>query len=178
MMCSNRARKKQQLFFLALHDSINDMKLFLTLCIIPQPCQCHFSCWLLPIWPKLDFLGWKWSLWPMPAWLAVQQSKYVFFLTLYDSINDRNLICNFCITPQPCHSHFFLIAANLALAASLGWKLSLWPTPAWLEVQWSKETCFLTLYDSINDIRRFWNFFIAPQPCHSHFSCWLLPIWP
>ena len=34
------------------------------------------------------FLGWKWSLWHVPAWLAVQRSKSVFFLTLYDSIND------------------------------------------------------------------------------------------
>ena len=34
------------------------------------------------------FLGLTWSLWPMPAWLAVQQSKAVFFMTLYVSIND------------------------------------------------------------------------------------------
>ena len=26
----------------------------------------------------------------MPTWLAVQRSKSVFFLTLYDSINDMN----------------------------------------------------------------------------------------
>ena len=32
-------------------------------------------------------LGWKWSLWTVPTWLAVQRSKAVFFLTLYDSIN-------------------------------------------------------------------------------------------
>ena len=26
-----------------------------TVSIIPQPCHSHFCCWLLPIWPKLDF---------------------------------------------------------------------------------------------------------------------------
>ena len=36
------------------------------------------------------FLGLKWSLWPVPAWLAVQRSKAVLFLNLYYSINDRN----------------------------------------------------------------------------------------
>ena len=36
--------KNNNYFFLALHDSINDMKLFLTLCIIPQPCHSHFCC--------------------------------------------------------------------------------------------------------------------------------------
>ena len=37
---------------------------------------------------QAGFLGWKCSLWPVPAWLEVQRSKYVFFLSLYDSIND------------------------------------------------------------------------------------------
>ena len=31
------------------------MKLFRTVCIIPQPCHSHFCCWLLPIWSYLDF---------------------------------------------------------------------------------------------------------------------------
>ena len=51
MVCSNRARKKQQLFFLSLHDSINYIKHFQTLCTTPHPCHSHFICWLLPIWP-------------------------------------------------------------------------------------------------------------------------------
>ena len=33
-------------------------------------------------------LGWKWSLWPVPDWLAVQRSKAVFFVTLNHRIND------------------------------------------------------------------------------------------
>ena len=28
------------------------------------------------------FLGWKWSLWPVPAWLKIQRSKAVCFLIL------------------------------------------------------------------------------------------------
>ena len=31
------------------------------------------------------FLAWKWSLWPVPAWLVVQRIKAFIFLTLYDS---------------------------------------------------------------------------------------------
>ena len=43
-----------------------------TVSITPQPCHSHFCCWLLPIWPKLDFcaengayglrrLGWRYN---------------------------------------------------------------------------------------------------------------------
>ena len=52
------------------------------------------------------FLGLKWSLWHVPAWLEVQRSKAVFFLALYDSINDMKYFQTVFITPQPCHSHF------------------------------------------------------------------------
>ena len=51
------------------------------------------------------FLGWKWSLWPVPTWLAVKQSKAVFLLTLNNSINDMKHFLN-CLhhtsdLPQP-----------------------------------------------------------------------------
>ena len=53
----------------------------------------------------------------MPTWLAVQRSKAVFFLTLYDSINDmkyfRNCLHHTSSLPQP---FLLLIADNLALA--------------------------------------------------------------
>ena len=66
-------------------------------------------------------LGRKWSLWPVPAWLEVQQSKYVLFLMLYDSIDDINHFENYLnhtsAMPQP---FLLLIAANLALAGVLG----------------------------------------------------------
>ena len=71
-----------------------------------------------------------------------------------------------------------LIAANLAQAGFLDWKWSLWHVPDWLAVQRIKAVFFLTLYDSINDMKHFWTFCITPQPWHSHFCCWLLPIWP
>ena len=76
--------------------------------------------------------------------------------------------------PQP---FLFLIAANLVLAGFLGWKRSLWPVPAWLEVQRRKSVFFLILYDSINDMKHLWTVCITPQRCHSHFCWWLLPIW-
>ena len=37
---------------------------------------------------QAGFLDWNWCLWPVLAWLELQQSKDVFLLTLYDSIND------------------------------------------------------------------------------------------
>ena len=58
------------------------------------------------------------------------------------------------------------------------WKWSLWPVPAWLAVQRSKAIYFLTLYDSINDMKYFQTISITPQPWHIQFCCWLLPIWP
>ena len=77
-----------------------------TVSITPQPCHSHLSCQLLPIWPQAGFLGWKWSLWSVPTWLAVQQSKAVFYLNLNVIINDMKYFWTVCITPQPCHIHF------------------------------------------------------------------------
>ena len=132
---------------------------------------CQFG----PSW----ILGWKWSLWRVPAWLAVQLSKDVFFLTLNDSINYmkyfRNCLHHTSAVSQP---FLLLVAANLAQDGFLGWKWSLWPVPTWLAVQRSKAVFFLIFYYSINDIKFFLNVLITPQPCHSHFCCWLLPIWP
>ena len=36
----------------------------------------------------------------------------------------------------------------------------------------------MNLYENINDMKHFWTVCIIPQPCHSHFCCWFLPIWP
>ena len=77
--------------------------------------------------------------------------------------------------PQP---FLLLITTNLALAGFLGWKWSLLPVPAWLAVQLSKSVFSLTVYDIINDMKHFRTVCITPQPCHSHFCWWLLPIWP
>ena len=77
--------------------------------------------------------------------------------------------------PQP---FLLLISANLAQAGFLGWKWSLWPVVAWLVLQRRKYVFLLTLYDSINNTKYWLNVCITPQPCHMHFYCWLLPIWP
>ena len=116
-------QRSKAVFFLNLNVSINDMKYFWN-CLhhtsaVPQP-------FLLLIGANLDqagFLGWKWSLWSVSTWLAVQQSKDLFFLTIYDSINGMKYFQNFLhytsAVPQPC---LLLIGANLALARFLGWK--------------------------------------------------------
>ena len=76
--------------------------------------------------------------------------------------------------PQP---FLKLMPANLAQAWFLGWKWSLWPVPVLLVIQQNKALCFLTLYDSINDMKHFQIVFITPKPCQSHFCNWLRPIW-
>ena len=91
----------------------------------------------------------------MPAWLEVQWSKEVFFLTLYDSINDMKYFQN-CLhytsaMPQP---FLLLIAANLAVTYGLGWKWSFWPVPDWLAVQQRNEVFLLNLYYSITYIKQ------------------------
>ena len=101
------------------------------------------------------------------------------FLTLYDSINNMKCFWFFFhYSSAVPHPFLLLIAANLAQAGFLGWKWGLWSVPDWLDVQRSKAVFFLTLNYIINDMKYFWNFCITPQPCHIHFCCWLLPIWP
>ena len=88
---------------------------------VPQPC-------LLVITANLALagcLGWKWGLWPVPAWLAVQRRIAVFFLTLYESINDMKQFQNVCITPQPCHSHFVVGCCQFGPSWIFGMKMDL-----------------------------------------------------
>ena len=125
------------------------------------------------------YLSWKRSLWSVPTWMTIQQRKSVFFLTLYEIINDMKYYLN-CLhdTSAVLQPFLLLIAANLALAGCFGWKWSLWPVPAWFAVKWSKAVFLMTLYDSMNYMNYLQTVCITPQPCHSHFCCWLLPIWP
>ena len=60
-------------------------------------------------------LGWKWSLWPVPTWLALQRSKSVFLNILYDIINDMKHFWTVCTTLEPCRSLFRC------------WLLKIWP---------------------------------------------------
>ena len=106
----------------------------------------------------------------MPAWLALQRSKAVFLLILYDSINDMKYLQK-CLhhtsaVPQP---FLLLIAANLAQAGFLGLKWSLLPVPAWLALQRSKAVFFLNSHVSINDMEYFQTVCITPQPCQRNF---------
>ena len=123
-------------------------------------------------------MGWNWSLCPVPTWLAVQRSKTVFFLSLYDSINDMKYFQTVCIVPQPCHIHFCC------------WWLPIWPyLDVWAEngaygllwLGWRYNGAKLTFYWPymiLSIMKQFRTVWITPQPCHSHFCCWLLPIWP
>ena len=106
---------RKAVFFLTLYDSINDMKQFWNVCITSQLCHSNFCCWLLPICPKLNCLGWKRSLWPVATWLEIQWIKDVFLLTLYDRIIDMKNFWTVCIIAQPCTSHFCC------------WLLPIWP---------------------------------------------------
>ena len=104
------------------------------------------------------FLGWKWSLWTVLTWLAVQRSKAVFFnelkyYQLYEIL--LKFLHHTSALPQP---FLLLIAVNLALAGYLGWKWSLWTVLTWLAEQRSKAVFFLTLYHSINNMKYFRNF--------------------
>ena len=95
--------------------------------------------------------------------------KYQWYEILLNCLHHTSAL------PQP---FLFLFNANLALAGLLGWKLSLWHVPTWLEVQRNKAVFFLTLYVSINNMKYLWTVCIITQPCHSHFCCWWLPLWP
>ena len=57
----------------------------------------------------------------MPAWLEVQRSKYVFFMIIYNIINDmkylQNCLHHISAVPQP---FLLLIAVDLSLAGFLG----------------------------------------------------------
>ena len=90
----------------------------------------------------------------MPTWLALQRSKAVFFLTLYNIIKKYETLPN-CLHHTSAVTQLFLVlmAANLALAEFLGRKMSLWSLQTWLKVQRSKAVFFLTLYESINDMK-------------------------
>ena len=149
-----------------------------TASITPHPCHSHLfvdCCQFGPSW----IFGLKMELMVCAGLVRGTMEKsclfpgLIWYYQLYGTL--LKFLYYTSAVPQP---FLLLIAANLALAGFLGWKWSLWPVPTWLAVQRSKAVFFLALYDSINDMEHFWNFCIISQPCHSHFICWLLPIWP
>ena len=150
-----------------------------TVCITPQPCHSHFCCLLLPIWPKLDFwaeigayglcrLGWRYNRAKLSfSW------PYMIVSMIWNTSE------TVCITPQPCHSH-----------------ICCWLLPIWLKLDcWAENgaygQCRLGWRYNGAKLSFYWPYMIVsmilntsetvsitPQPCHSHFCCWLLPIWP
>ena len=98
-------KTEQSFFFLILNDSFNDMKYF-QICLYYTSAVSYFLLSIAANLALAGFLGWKWSLRPVPDWLAVQWSIAVFFLDLYVSINDMKYFRTVSITPQPCHIHF------------------------------------------------------------------------
>ena len=99
-------QRSKAVFLLTLIVSINGVKNFRNVCITPQLCHSHFLLLIAANLALTGCSGWKQSLWPMPTWLAVQQSKSVFFLISYDSINDMKYFQIITIATQPCHSRF------------------------------------------------------------------------
>ena len=61
----------------------------------------------------------------MPDWLAVQRSKDVFLLPLYDSINDIKYCRTVCITSKLCHSHFVVECYTFGPSWMFGLKMDL-----------------------------------------------------
>ena len=149
-----------------------------TVSITPQPCHSHLSCRLMPIWPKLDFwaengayglcqLGWRYN-----------GAKVYFYWPYIIESMIWNTYENVSITLLPCHSHFVVDWCQFGPSWSFGLKMELLAYAGLVGGTTEQIYIFLTLYECINYMKYFWNVSITPQPCHSHFCCWLLLIWP
>ena len=106
---------RKAVFFLTLYDIINDMKYLRNYLHHTSAVPQTFLFLIAANLALAGFLGWKWSLWPVPTWLTVQRSKAVFLLILYDSVNDMKHCLTVSITPQPCLIYFSC------------WLLPIWP---------------------------------------------------
>ena len=137
-------------------------------CITPQPCHSHFCCWLLPIWLKMD----SWAEMELMACAGLVGGK------TEQSCIFPDLICQYqWYETLPKLSALHLSRATAVFVVDccqfgpswiFGLKWSLWSVPALLEVQRSKAVFFLTLYDSINDMKHLRNCLhhtsAVPQP--------------
>ena len=171
-------QQNKAIFILTLYLIINDMKHFQIVFIAPQPCHRHLCCWLLPIWPKLDFwaengayglcqFGWRYNgeklyfSWP---YMIVSMILNTFKLSASHLSRSTAIFVVDCCQFGP--SWIFVL------------KWGLWPVPAWLAVQQCKCVFFVISHDSFNDMKYFQTIYITSQPCHSHLFCWWMPIWP
>ena len=161
---------EQSFFFLTFYNIINDMKHFQTVCIAPQPCHSCFCCCLLPIWPKFNFraengayglcrLGWQYNRANMYfSW------PYMILSMIWKPLNCLHHIS---AVPQPFLLLMHVWAENGAYGLC---RLGLWYNRAKLYFYW---TCMI--------LSMIWNtseMSVLHLTCHSHFCCWLLPIWP
>ena len=97
-----------------------------TVCITPQPCHSHFCCWLLSIWPKLDFwaensayglcrLGWRYNRAKIYFYWRYMIVSMIWIL--FETVS---------ITPQSRHSY-----------------LCRWLLPIWLKLDfWAENQAY------------------------------------
>ena len=97
---------------------------------------------------KAGFLIWKWSLWPVLTWLAVQRKKSTFSLTLYNIINGTKHFQTVFITPQPCHSHCCC------------WLLLVWPKLDFWSENVAYDLCWLCWQYNRANLYFFWLYMI------------------
>ena len=154
------------------------MKYFWNFCITPLPYHIHFCCWFLPIWSNLNVwakigsYGLCWIGWRYNGAKGYFSWPYILASIIWNTseLSASDLICATAICVVEC--------LEFGPSWMFGLKWSWWLVPTWLEVQRSKAVFFLTLYNIINDMKYFRNCLHHTSADHSHFCCWLLPIWP
>ena len=170
---------EQICLFLTLYDSINDMKFLRTVAITPQPCHSHFCCWLLPIWPKLDFwaengayglcrLGWRYNVaklyfhWPYMIVSMIWNTSEISALHLRPATAISVVgCCQFALNWMFGLKMELIACAGLVGGTTEQRYLYYWPYMIVSMIFNTSETVPITTH-----------------PCCSHFCCWLLPIWP
>ena len=129
------------------------MKYLWTVCITPQPCHSHFSCWLVPIWPLLDFWAESGAYGLCRLCCQYNGAKLYFYwpYMLVSMIwNTSELSAS---QLSRATAIFVVDCCQFGLNWIFGLKMELMAVPAWLAVQRIKDVFFLTLYDSINDVK-------------------------
>ena len=91
----------------------------------------------------------------MPTWLAVQQSKAVFFMTLYVNINYITHPKISVLLLSPATAIFVVDCCQFGPSWILGLKMELMACAGLFGGTTEKAVFFLALYDSINDMKYF-----------------------
>ena len=106
-------QRSKAVFLITLNVSINDMKHFRAVYIIPQPCHSHFWRWFLSIWPELDDLALNgtYGLCQLGWWYNEEKLYFPWLYLIVSMIWTPSEL----YPPQLCHSHFCC------------WLLQIWP---------------------------------------------------